>query len=237
MTKMMISNSEYEIKKAKVTKIMTLTPQEKLFEITLADNHNLDHEPGQFVEVSILGAGEAPISLASSPTQLKSFELVVRAVGRLSEAMHKLNVGSQIGIRGPFGKGFPIKILEGNDLLIVAGGIGIVPLRSLIKYIIDNRRDFGKVTILLGCKTPQNILFGQEITEWEKRMDINFSCTVDRADPEWKGSVGFIHSLIPGIDINPLTTFAMVVGPPVMFKYVIQELLAKNMTERQIWDC
>ncbi len=235
MAKIIINNSEYEIKKAKVTQIVNLTPEEKMFEITMSDHSNLDHDPGQFVEVSILGAGEAPISLASSPTKLGSFDLVVRSVGRLSEAMHKLEIGSEIGIRGPFGKGFPIRILEGNDLLIVGGGIGIVPLRSLINYVIDNRREFGNVNILLGCKTPQNILFSKEIDEWQKRIDINFSCTVDRADPEWKGNVGFIHTLIPGVHIDPFKTFAIVVGPPVMFKFVVQALLEKGFAENHIY--
>lgn len=234
MCKTTLKDSEYEIKKAKILKAKQLTPAEKYFEIALPGGESLDHEPGQFVEVSLLGIGEAPISISSSPTKLGSFELVVRNVGKLTAALHKLEAGDEVGIRGPFGKGFPVRILEGNDLLFIAGGLGIVPLRSLINYVIDNRRDFGKVTILLGCKSPKEMLFGDEVSEWQKRLDVNFNCTVDRADPEWKGNVGLITSLIPGINLEPERTFGVVCGPPIMYKFVIKELLKKEIPERQI---
>ena len=211
-----------------------MTPAEKYFEIALPGGESLDHEPGQFVEVSILGVGEAPISICSSPTKLGSFELVVRNVGKVTSALHKLEAGDEVGIRGPFGKGFPVRVLEGNDLLFVAAGLGLVPLRSLINYVIDNRRDFGKVTILLGCKTPKDMLFGNEVESWNERLDVNTNCTVDRADPDWKGNVGLITTLIPGVNLEPERTFGVVVGPPIMYKFVIKELLAKNIPERQI---
>jgi NAD(P)H-flavin reductase len=148
--------------------------------------------------------------------------------------LHRLGPGETLGIRGPFGRGFPVRKLGGNDLLIVAGGLGIVPLRSLIHYIMDNRRDFGKVSILMGCQTPQNILFHDEIKLWEERLDMNFACTVDRADPEWKGNVGLITSLIPQVSVFPARTYAVVVGPPVMYKFVIAELLKKNIAPERI---
>lgn len=234
MKKIHLKDSEYEIKKGKILRAKKLTEHEKYFEIALPGGESLGHEPGQFVEVSILGIGEAPISISSSPTKLGSFELVVRNVGKLTAAMHKLEAGDEVGIRGPFGKGFPVRILEGNDLLFVAGGLGIVPLRSLINFVIDNRRDFGKVNILLGCKTPKDMLFGDEVDEWAKRLDVNFNCTVDKAAPDWKGNVGLITSLIPGINLEPLRTFAVVVGPPIMYKFVIKELVKKKIPDRQI---
>jgi NAD(P)H-flavin reductase len=137
-------------------------------------------------------------------------------------------------VRGPFGRPFPVKVMAGNDLLFIAGGLGIAPLRSLINYVIDNRKEFGKVDILLGCKTPSDMLFGSEIGEWQKRLDVNFLCTVDRGAPEWRGNVGLITTLIPGVTIQPERTFAVVVGPPVMYKFVIAELLKKNVPERHI---
>lgn len=234
MQKVEIRDSEYQIQKAKILRTKKMTEVEKYFEIALVGGESLNHEPGQFVEVSLFGVGEAPISISSSPTRIGSFELCVRKAGKLTEAMHKLEGGDEIGIRGPFGKGFPVRILEGNDLLFVAGGLGIVPLRSLINYVIDNRRDFGKVTILLGCKTPQDMLFGDEVEEWNKRLDVNFSCTVDKASPDWDGNVGLITSLIPGVNLDPNRTFAVVVGPPIMYKFVLTELLAKKIPERQI---
>lgn len=234
MRKLAINDSEYIIKKARILRTKQMTPFEKFFELALEDGENLDHEPGQFVIVSIFGAGEAPISITSSPTQRGSFELCVRSVGKFTQAIHKLEAGDEVGIRGPFGKGFPVRILEGNDLLFVAGGLGIVPLRSLINYVIDNRRDFGKVTVLLGCKTPKDMLFSDETEQWGKRLHVNYSCTVDRADTEWAGHVGIITSLIPGATLYPDRTFAIIVGPPIMYKFVIQELLKKKIPEQQI---
>ena len=224
----------YEIKKGRILRAKKLTDLEKHLEIALPGDESLDHEPGQFVEVSLLGIGEAPISITSSPTKLGSFELVVRRLGKLTAALHKLEAGDEVGIRGPFGKGFPINALLGKDLLFVAGGLGIVPLRALINYVVENRRDFGNVTILLGCRTPQDMLFGDEVEGWSKRIDVNFSCTVDKADPEWKGNVGLITGLIPGVNLRPFRTFAVVVGPPIMYKFVIKELLIKGIPERQI---
>jgi len=234
MKTLTLKDSEYEIKIGEIIRIKRLTALEKLFEIILPENECLNHVPGQFVVLSRLGIGEAPFSISSSPTKLCSFELVIRNVGRLTKALHDLDVGDKVGIRGPFGKGFPVHILEGSDLLFVAGGIGIVPLRSLINYAIDNRRDFGKVNILLGCNRPENMLFKNEFNKWSRRMDLNFECTVDRGDPDWKGNIGLITSLIPGINLVPERTFALVVGPSVMYKYVIAELLKKGIYERQI---
>ena len=227
-------DSEYEIKKGRILRTKEITDLEKLFEIVFPGGENLNHEPGQFVMVSLLGVGEAPFSVSSSPTKLGSFELVVRNVGKLTNAINRLKAGDEVGIRGPFGNGFPVHILDGSDLLFVAGGIGIVPLHSLINYAIDNRRDFGKVNILLGCNRPEDMLFSDELDEWTKRLDVNFECTVDRADSGWKGNIGLITSLIPGINLIPERTFAFVVGPPIMYKFVVAKLLEKEIPERQI---
>jgi len=234
MKKIPINHSSYQIQKARIINAKQMTEEEKLFELVLENGEPLDHEPGQFVQVSLFGVGEAPISVCSSPTNRNSFELCIRAVGRFTDKIHNLDKGDEIGIRGPFGNGLPTVLLEGNDLLLVAGGLGIAPMRSLINYVIDNRRDFGNVNILLGCKTPDSMLFGNEIEHWEKRLDINFACTVDRSDPDWKGNVGLITSLIPGVDIDPQYTYSVVIGPPVMYRFVIEELLKKGIEEKKI---
>jgi NAD(P)H-flavin reductase len=234
MEKAVIKDSNYRIRKARVLGARRLTKMEMLFEIGLEGGESLDHEPGQFVMVSLFGVGEAPISVCSSPTNRGSFELCVRAAGKVTGAMHRLDAGDEVGIRGPYGKGFPIRILEGNDLLFVAGGLGIAPLRSLIQYSFDNRRDFGKVHILLGCRTSEDLLFSDEVNQWFKRMDIHYECTVDRAAPDWAGHVGQITTLLPGVHIEPEKTFAVIVGPPIMYRFVIKELLAKNIPENHI---
>lgn len=228
--------SPWLVRRGKIINAGRLTGKEILYEVKLEGGEDIGHEPGQFVQVSLFGAGEAPISICSSPSKKGgAFELCVREAGRVVKAVQRLKKGAEIGIRGPFGKGFPVQILMGKDLLFVAGGLGLAPLRSLINYVIDNRRDFGKVNILLGCKTPGDMLFRDEIKQWQKRVDVNFSCTVDRGSPDWAGNVGLITSLIPGVNLNPLGTFAVVVGPPVMYKFVVAELLKKGLPEKQIY--
>lgn len=231
-----MNNSPYKPMKARIAAMHKYTQYETLFRIELDGKKELGHKPGQFVQVSLFGYGEAPISICSSPTDKNYFDLTVRRVptGTVTSAMHKLEVGSELGIRGPYGNAFPLDKMSGKDILIVAGGLGIVPLRSLIRYIICRRKDFGDVNILLGCKSPDDMLFGDEIEDWQKRADIKFSCTVDKADPDWKGSVGLITKLIPGVSISPKQTYAVVVGPPIMYKFVIIELLKKDIPDNQI---
>ncbi|MEW5759031.1 MAG: FAD/NAD(P)-binding protein [Candidatus Omnitrophota bacterium] len=229
-----MKTSPYKPMKAKILEAKMLTENEKFFRIELEGKINLGHDPGQFVMVSIFGYEEAPISICSSPTDKGYFDLTVRNVGSFTNKLHQLERGDILGIRGPFGKGFPVDNMFGNDLVIVAGGLGIVPLRSLIRYIMHNKNAFGNVQILLGCKTPKDLLFREETKEWMERSEIKFNCTVDRADPDWKGNVGLITSLIPGVDINPARTYAVVVGPPIMYKFVIVKLLEKNIPDHQI---
>lgn len=229
-----MKTSPYRPMRSKIIEARMLTDKEKFFRIELEDNTRLSYGPGQFVMVSIFGFGEAPISICSSPTDKGYIDLTVRNAGSFTNKLHQLGEGDIVGIRGPFGKGFPVDNMFGCDLVIVAGGLGIVPLRSLIRYLMHNRNDFGSVQILLGCKTPKDLLFGQETKEWMRRAEIKFNCTVDRADPDWKGNVGLITHLIPGVDINPTRTYAVVVGPPIMYKFVIAELLKKHIPDHQI---
>ena len=235
MERAVLLKSSYLNFEGRILSTRMISREEKYYKIALNDGKILDYEPGQFVMVVIPGVGEAPLSITSSPSQVGYFELVVRKVGMFTSVMHTLEEGDFVGIRGPLGHGFPLKTLVGSDLLFIAGGLGIIPLRSLINYVMDNRRDFGKVSILLGCKAPDNLLFTDELESWQKRADVNFACTVDRADPDWKGNVGLITSLIPGTDIVSERTYAIAVGPPIMYKYVIQELLKKGVPENQIF--
>jgi len=211
-----------------------MTATEKWFKIELPGKKDLGHNPGQFVEVSFLGLGEAPISISSSPTQKGYFELCVRNAGKITSKMHTLKVGDKLGIRGPFGHGFPVDELKGKDLLFVAGGLGIAPLRSFINFVVDKRKDFGKVSLLLGCKEPSQLLYKEEIDRWSALTDLYCRCTVDRTAPEWKGNVGLITELIPGVDLDVKQTYAVVCGPPIMYKFVIIKLIEKKLPEKQI---
>jgi sulfite reductase subunit B len=218
-----------------IVKVENLTRLEKKFEITLPDKRSLAHKPGQFVEVSIFGFGEAPISICSSPTKTASFDLTVRNVGRLTDRMHLLPEGSQIGIRGPFGNGFNVDDFVKKDMLFVCGGIGLAPLKSLIDYTLAKRNEFGRIIILYGTKSPAEILFKKDIETWSSRKDIEFHMTVDRPDESWSGNVGVITTLIPPLMLDTENTITSVVGPPVMYKYVIMALKGKRIPDENIY--
>ena len=220
---------------AEISRIENLTASEKLFEIHLLNGACLGHMPGQFVELSVIGIGEAPISVSSAPREDSSFELAIRKVGNLTSAVHSLKVGDRVGIRGPFGTHFPVEETKGKDLLFVAGGIGLVPLRSFIQFVLEHRNEYGHVTILFGARNPSERLFLNELDQWKRREDIKYLDTVDRPDPNWKGHIGVITTLFPKIDIDPAKTYCIVVGPPVMYRFVILEAKAKGIRDRQIF--
>lgn len=220
---------------SKIVRVEQLTATEKRFVIELPNGESLHHKPGQFVEVSIFGFGEAPISICSSPTREPQFELTVRKTGRLTDKMHLLNENNMIGIRGPFGNGFDIEVFKGKDVLFVCGGIGLAPLKSLIDYTIDKRSDFGRLIILYGAKDPNEILFKEDIKKWQEMDDVEFHITVDNPDDNWKGKVGVITTLIPSLDLDVENTIATIVGPPIMYKYVIMSLKSKRLPDENIY--
>jgi NAD(P)H-flavin reductase len=230
-----VSNSIYLPEPATVVKVEQMTDTEKLFELKLNSGRELGHQPGQFIKISVMGIGESPISVSSSPTKKGGFELVVRQVGRLTGALHRLTAGSHVGIRGPFGTSFPIEEAKGKDVLFVGGGIGLVPLRSFIRYVLDNRDDYGRVIILFGSRTPAERLFRDELDEWTKRDDIEFLETVDRADDPWTGNVGVITTLFPKVEFEPDRTVCTIVGPPVMYKFVILELNEQKVPHENLY--
>ncbi len=232
-----MSESPYLPEDATILSITPMTERETLFELELDNKEPLNHQPGQFVEVSVPGIGEAPISISSSPTKNGiSFELCVRAVGNVTNILHGLKEGDKIGIRGPYGKGFPLDELKGRDIMFIAGGLGIAPLRSFINYALDKREEFANVKILYGCREPCELLFEDEAEKLKEREDIEYKETVDRC-PEgvcWEGNIGVITTLIPGIDVDLEKTFAVICGPPIMYKFVLMELEKKNIPDERI---
>lgn len=218
-----------------VTRLQRLGEQEKLLEISLPGGRSLGHKPGQFVQVSVPGVGEAPISISSSPGRSNgSFELAVREVGNVTAALHRMEPGGKVGIRGPYGTSFPLGDMVGEDVLFVAGGIGLFPLRSFINEVLDQRRGFGRVIILYGAKTPAERMFTEELAQWESRDDVEYLETVDRADGSWKGNVGVITTLFPKISIDPARTHCVVVGPPVMYRFAILAAKDKGLPNDRI---
>ncbi|MFO8081908.1 MAG: FAD/NAD(P)-binding protein [Armatimonadota bacterium] len=225
----------YQPEMARVIAKQRLTEMMVLLRLQLHSGEPLDHDPGQFLQISLPGYGEAPISFCSSPTQTESFELCVAAVGNLSEAMHDLRPGNFVGVRGPYGHGFPIDDMRGRDVLCIAGGIGLAPLRSLINYVADRRSDFGRMILVYGARIPAEQLFKDDLAIWDARDDFETLYTVDEPDDTWTGRTGVVTiPLRDEVEIDAPETTAAVVGPPVMYRFVAAELLDKGMVEHDI---
>ena len=201
---------------------------------TLALEKKLRYLPGQFLELSVFGVGEAPFSITSSPTQ-KDLQVSIKNVGSLTSALHHLREGQAVGLRGPFGNGFPMKKIKKGDILFIGGGIGLAPLRSLIDYLFDRRRNFGKIIILYGAKNPEELVFKDELKRWEKKRNVELLLTVDEGGNRWKGNVGLVTALFDKIRIKPKETFAFVCGPPVMIPFVIDGLVKIGLEDKRIF--
>ena len=183
-----------------------------------------DYMPGQFVQVSVLGAGEAPISVCSSPTQEGYLELCVRKAGLVTGALANLKKGDELGIRGPYGNCFPMEELRGRPLVFVVGGIGLAPLRSVIKYVLDKRGDYGDVIILYGARTKEDIVFADELEAWGEQPGVRVFTTIDTAQLGWSGHVGVVTTLFD--KVKGLSDYkALVCGPPIMIHFAIKEFL------------
>ncbi len=223
---------------ARITSIQDLTEKEKLFELRLIDpevREAFKFHAGQFAEISLFGVGEAPISISSAPSKQGFIELCVRNTGDVTGALHKKQCGDIVGLRGPLGRGFPFEQMKGNDILLVAGGLGIAPLKSLINHIHDERHEFGKVTIMYGAKNPSEVLFRHQFDMWKHREDFDLMLTVDESDDTWDGPVGVVTKLFDQVDVDPDCTYGAICGPPVMYKYVIEEMRKKNMDVDKIY--
>ena len=214
-----------------------MTQSEKYFKFRYDDDGDHAYQPGQFMEVSLPGIGEVPISISSSPTRNGdgTLEMVIRKTGSVTGALHTLEPGAKVGLRGPFGTTFPVEAMKGRSVLFVTGGIGLVPVRSAINYVIDNRDDYKDVTVLFGTRSPSERLFTKELQQWDARDDITFAETVDVGDSSWTGNVGVITTLIPEVSIDAINTTVIVCGPPVMYKFVLLELRKLNVPYDNIY--
>lgn len=231
-----LAGSIYVPSPARILRVTRLTEMEKLFELAFLDEHPLGHDPGQFVQVSVLGYGECPISICSSPTQRDRFELCIRRVGRVTNQLHQLDAGAVIGVRGPLGHGFDMHEFHGRDVLVVAGGLGLAPLRSLIQYILDERARFGQFHLLYGARCPAEMLFKEDLVRWRQNPDVNLLVTVDRPDEQWRGRNGVVTTLFKDLPkLDPSNTNVVIVGPPVMFKFVVLEVLARRVPQSSIY--
>jgi NAD(P)H-flavin reductase len=207
----------------------------KTFYMSL-DNKEIDKnfkiKSGQFIMCTVFGAGEFAVSLPPSPENDR-FHLTVRKVGSVTNALHDLNVGDKVGIRGPFGNGFPFEEIKGKNIVYVAGGIGLIPLRSSIVHVLQHKQEFGRVIVLHGARTPDDLMYKENLKEWQAFPGFETYITVDVGTPGWSGEVGFVHTLFDKVNLPIENTVAFVCGPPVMFNTVIGELMKRGLRD----DC
>lgn len=218
----------------RITEMYDMTARDKFYRLELPAP--LGHRPGQFVMVSVLGVGEAPISISCGPRDDNILEMVIRKAGRLTQVLHDMEVDDRMGVRGPYGSGFDVEEFHGKDVLLVAGGLGLVPLRSLIHSITNRVERFGKITLISGCRNPSEELFRNELKDWSRNDRVTVIRLVDNTqNMPWKFGVGLVTDPIPGLDIDPVKTVAVLCGPPVMYKFVILALSEKKIPQNQIF--
>ena len=191
--------------------------------------------PGQFNMLYAFGVGEVPISISGDPAKREALVHTTRAVGAVTNAMWKLRRGDMVGVRGPFGTSWPMKEAKGCDVVIVAGGIGMAPLRPSLYQLLSERQDYGKAFLLYGARTPADLLYQKEMEQWQARSDLEVDITVDRALRWWRGNVGVVTTLIPKANFDPTSTIAMVCGPEIMMRFTIAELQRRGLRDESIY--
>ena len=192
-------------------------------------------EAGQFNMLYIFGVGEIPISISGDPARPQQLVHTTRAVGTVTNAMSQLNVGDSLGLRGPFGTAWPVKEARGQDVVLIAGGIGLAPLRPVLYQLLARRENYGKIVLLYGTRSPDDILFRKELETWRARFDLEVYVTVDYANSGWHGNVGVVTKLIPGAPFDPSDTIAMICGPEVMMRFSTIELQKRGLDAERIF--
>jgi len=206
---------------------LTLEPLDPTGTLTFA--------PGQFNMLYVPGAGEAAVSMSGCAGTVRQVEHTVRAVGRVSRLLQRCRRGDVVGLRGPFGTPWPVPLAEGHDVVLVAGGIGLAPLRPALCHMLQHRRRFGRVALLFGARSPGDILFAREIESWRGRFDVEVEVIVDRGDQDWYGLVGVVTNLVPRVQFDPAHTVAFICGPEVMMHFSVRELERRGVPLARCW--
>nr|WP_251068151.1 FAD/NAD(P)-binding protein [Marinobacter sp. C7] len=192
-------------------------------------------QPGQFNMLYVFGVGEVPISLSGDASETAALVHTVRGVGPVSNKLVALQPGDTVGLRGPFGVGWPMAAAEGSDVLIVAGGLGLAPLRPAIYHLMHHREKYGRVILLYGTRSPEDILYAGELAEWGERADLEVQITVDHAVSDWQGKIGVVPALLPTLDFDPEDTVAMVCGPEIMMRFTVNALRDAGVEDEAIF--
>jgi sulfhydrogenase subunit gamma (sulfur reductase) len=190
-------------------------------------------QPGQVGQLSVFGVGESTFVINSPPTRKEYLQFSVMRTGEVTQRLHQLNIGDQIGIRAPLGNGFPVDALKSHDILFIAGGIGMAPLRTLLLYMLDNRQDYGDITVIYGARSPEDLCYTYEFDEW-RSGDVRLVLTVDREFPGWKEQVGFVPTVLTEEAPSSYNCIALTCGPPIMIKFVLIGLKRLDFEDHQI---
>ncbi len=198
-------------------------------------NTSYSFKPGQFNMVYVFGVGEVPISICGDPGAENRIRHTTRIVGTVTNAMSSLEKGDGLGIRGPFGTSWPVDLAKGKDVIIVAGGIGLAPLRPTLYHLLNNRDDYSRISLLYGARTQDDLLYRNEIESWSARLDVEVFVTVDRGTNSWYGNVGVVTQLIQRAPMDPANSIVMICGPEVMMKFCIPELRRRGIRNSEIY--
>jgi len=214
----------------RVTRVRRELPDVWTLELEASDAEGpVRFRPGQFTMVYAFGIGEVPLSISGDPAAPDVLVHTVRAVGTVTRAVCAARKGGVLGVRGPYGEGWPVEAALGRDVVIMAGGLGLAPLRPLIRAVAARRGAFGRVVLLIGARTPASLLFSREVAQWRARFDVDVRATVDAGDAAWHGDVGVITTLLPRATFDPATTTAFVCGPEVMMRFAAADLVRRGV--------
>ena len=223
---------------ATLTDVRDLATGIKLFQVELDDpgaRAGFDYQPGQFAEVSAFGVGESPFGITSTRQRGDKIEFAVSRIGTVTEALHRMEAGDKIGIRGPLGNGFPMEAFKGKNIVILGGGIGGAPLRPVITTIMDNRADYGKLNIFWAARSPDLLVFTEEYDQWRADPNTELHLTVDKATPDWPHKEGLITTLVEGVNPSPKNAITITCGPPIMIKFAMLTLQKLGFESGQNW--
>ncbi len=233
-------NNIYEPQLVKITKIEEQSPTVKLFRLEKIDGKfkkdedGLVFRPGQFVMVGQIGYGESPLGPLSSPYEDKYIEIAARKAGTVTSYLHSLKEGDEITLRGPLGNGFPLEFMEGKDVVCATGGCGIPPIAALVEYMVENKEKFGRIYVLYGAKTPDELLMREKMKDWEKE-GVKIILTIDKPNKNWKGPVGFVTDLVKEIEVDEVNAVATMCGPGPMVGALEKVLRPLGISDRRIF--
>jgi len=226
-------SNPYSPIKTDVIEVIEETPTIKT--LRLKPEEPIEFKTGQFIELTVPGVGEAPFTPSSNPHVKEIIEVTVMRVGKVTDAIHKLKKGDIVGIRGPFGNGYPFEEFKGKEVLVVGGGCGFAPIRSLMYEFFEHSDEFKALYFRGGCKTPRDFLYRNEIEGWKKRSDIDVVLTVDEGDGEWSGKVGLVTTILDDVKMDFKNGIAVVCGPPIMMKFTTLKLIQMGFKDSNIY--